>query len=253
MNMKSYRAKRGAMQSPAVSSSSSASSLSLSSRILINRCSEIASSMVPDRIGRQVMFAIGLIFLAFPFSIDLAASDVPAIHSYDLEYIISNALYYREFCFFASGIDQTGNISSVPMNQPFKADSSLSDFKLNAIRKSEFDERAFNENKAEYIRNHAVASNSTFPSTADYEASISVLPDRILVYLNVDDISKDRFNISWEKALYHYPDGYQEEMPLGNAKVPFPPHHYTRPGMPEGFELLSSGLALVILAFVLKR
>lgn len=237
------------------SSLSSSLSFALSSWILINRCSELVASMIPSRRALQVVYAICLIFLAFSFSIDLAVSDVPAVHSYDLEYVISNALDYRDFDFYASGIDQLGNISSVPMNRPFRADPGQDDFRLNAIRKSEFDERAFNANKAEYIKNHAIPSNSTFPSTANYEASISVLPDTIFVYLRVDDLSeeRDRFNLSWEKALYHYPDGYQEEMPLGNAKVPFPPHHYTRPGMPGGFESLSSGLALIILAFVLKR
>ncbi|MHC1686204.1 MAG: hypothetical protein AB9879_00540 [Methanothrix sp.] len=211
--------------------------------------------MIPSRRALQVVYAICLIFLAFSFSIDLAVSDVPAVHSYDLEYVISNALDYRDFDFYASGIDQLGNISSVPINRPFKADPEPGDFRLNAIRKSEFDERVFNANKAEYIKNHAIPSNSTFPSTANYEASISVLPDTIFVYLRVDDLSeeRDRFNLSWEKALYRYPDGYQEEMPLGNAKVPFPPHHYTRPGMPGGFESLSSGFALIILAFVLNR
>jgi hypothetical protein len=204
-------------------------------------------------LGLKALWTIGLIFVSIQFPIQPAFSDIPAPHSYNLEYMISNVQDYRDFNFFLTGVNGDGNVSIVPKNKIFKSDSSLNKFKLNAIRIEEFDERAFEKDKAVYIENHAIQSNSIFPSTANYVASISVLPDRILIFLKVDDISAGNFNISREKALYHYPDGYKEEILLRGAELPFPPHHYSRPEMPGGFESYLAALILIVSALILRR
>lgn len=202
---------------------------------------------------RKAIWAICLIGISLQFPIEPAASDVPAVHSYNLEYMLSNAQDYRDFDFFVSGINGNSNVSLLPDNKPFKPDYGLREFRLNAIRKNDFDERAFAEDKAAYIKGNAIPSNSTFPSTSDYIASFSVLPDSILIFLKVDNLSESDFDVSREKASYHYPDGYEEDVVLRGAELAEPPHHYSRPVTTSGFESCLTTLILIISAFFLRR
>lgn len=199
----------------------------------------------------RAIWAIGLILVTLQLPIELAASDVPAVHSYDLEYIISNANDYRDFEFIMSGPNSDGNISLVP-DHNFKSNAGLTEFRLNAIKKTNFNEREFMLNEAAYIENNTMPSNSTFPSSVDYVASNSVLPDRISIILAIDKLNTGGFNISKQKALYHYPDGYQEEVYLHGMELPFPPHHYSRRES-GGFEYYSTVLILLISTPFLKR
>lgn len=120
------------------------------------------------------------------------------------------------------------------------------------IKKMDFDEEEFRQNKAAYIEDNTIHSNSTFPSAADYVASISVLPDRISIFLTIDKISASVFSISRQKALYHYPDGYQEEVLLHGMDLPFPSHHYSSRES-AGFECYLTALILLISAVFLER
>ncbi len=121
----------------------------------------------------RAAWAIALILVSLQFPIEFAASDVPAVHSYDLEYTISNAWDYRDFDFIMSGANGDGKISLVQADQPFRSSEGSAEFRLNAVKKADFDEQEFRANEAAYIENNTIPSNSTFPSTVDYVASIS--------------------------------------------------------------------------------
>jgi len=202
----------------------------------------------------QAMWTICLVFVSMQLPVDLAASDVPAVHTYNLDYAISNPHDFPDYVLLVGGTGGGGNISIVAGGEAFRADG-LDEFRLRAVKKEKFDESKFREEGAEYIRDNSIPSNRTFPSTASYVASISVLPDKISVLLRIDQLEGDSFNVSMEKALYHYPDGYREEVQLRGADLStMPPHHYTRPKeMAGGLESFPAVSVLLLLARVLRR
>jgi hypothetical protein len=141
--------------------------------------------------------------------------------SYD--YIISNINDYPDYVFltssniwgwkYASLINSTGS---------FGKGYKLDDFKVHAIKASDFDRDLFLRERDEYDLNtvnctdycqnntNIVSSSLMLPKATSIEEILAL--EKIEVFLKIDNITNQALNISKTKTLYYYENGTVQEL-----------------------------------------
>jgi hypothetical protein len=141
--------------------------------------------------------------------------------SYD--YIISNINDYPDYVFLTSSNIWGWEYASIINNTgSFGNGYKLDDFKIHAIKASDFERDLFlrerdeydpdTVNCTDYCQNNTkiVSSSLMLPKATSTEEILSL--EKIEVFLKIDNITDQALNISKAKTLYYYENGTVQEL-----------------------------------------
>jgi hypothetical protein len=161
-----------------------------------------------------------LLMLFMQLLLSSASADIPVEGKtdYDINYVITNIDQYQDYAFLTSsqiwGWEYADliNQSTGTFGGGYKFDYYI----LHAILASKFDLVGFKADPEEYAKNNTLilTSEVSLPKKAQVDDTLKL--DSIVVYLKIDSITHNSFNVSKTGMIYNYKDGRSQRVPLGD-------------------------------------